>query len=136
MLMIAAATCNIIVLVVNDTIAGKKYVWILPLSFLWYIIRNMKKIWFYILFLIVSLALNVIIAMFVPPVWAMCDCAYNSIKEFLILIGSPIVSLAFALFVHRRINKGTAYTDSFLLGIVASSLVMAAIGIANMIIFA
>ncbi len=79
----------------------------------------MKKILLYILFIIVSLFVNALIAFFVLPTWAICDCLYNDVKNIIILVGPIVTAVAIIYLTHRQTKEGMniykAFTKSLLL---------------------
>jgi hypothetical protein len=88
----------------------------------------MKRISLYFVGLILATSVLGFVAMFVPPVWAMCECTYNEIKSFLIFPGSLIAGLIVTLVTYLYVKRGGLYWKSFFRVLLYSILIFSVLG--------
>lgn len=85
----------------------------------------MSKHFLYAIYFIVSILFNFASAMFLPPVWAMCDCAYNTMKGMSMFPGSLFIAIAIVFSINQLTERGNSYTKSFLLSFFGISFLFA-----------
>ena len=88
----------------------------------------MKKHLRYIIGLTIATIVLGAVAMFVPPVWAMCICTYNEIKGFLVFPGSLFAGLIVILLTYLRVEKGKSYRKTFLISLACFVLFFGVLG--------
>ncbi len=74
----------------------------------------MKKILTYSSYFIFGTLVNALIAVFILPISAMCDCLYNDIKVFMIFPGSIIAGALIIFLVNMRERSGVSRNKAFL----------------------
>lgn len=78
----------------------------------------MKSILKYAAGLVIATVILGVVALFVPPVWAMCKCTYNVIKTFLVFPGSFVAGLIVVFLAYLSVKKGHSYRKSFLISLI------------------
>ncbi len=80
-----------------------------------------------------SVIITSAIAYFVPPSWAMCECLYNTVKQFLIAPGSLIAGAATLYYSISTIEKGISRKKAATMAILYVSSIYIILSIANAI---
>lgn len=76
-----------------------------------------KKISQYIIGYLIALVVLGFVAMFVPPVWAGCECTYNEVKGFLVFPASAIAALIIVGIAYIGVRLQANFWKSFVVGL-------------------
>jgi hypothetical protein len=68
------------------------------------------------------------VAMFVPPIWAMCLCTYNTVKSFLVFPGSLIGALIVLSLTHIAVHKGKGLRKAFFVNLLVVVFIFSLMG--------
>ena len=90
-----------------------------------------KQLFLYFAFFGIAVVVTGLIAIFVLPVWAVCDCPYNTIKNGLTFPGSLVAGGVVILLTHLRIKKGFSARKSFIRNLSYVALVYVALSLIN-----
>ena len=88
----------------------------------------MKRFFLNITGLIIATIVLGVIAMFVPPVWVICECTYNEIKDFLVFPGSLFAGLIVIALTYFYVEKGHSYWKTFFTSLLFLALIFSVLG--------
>jgi cytochrome bd-type quinol oxidase subunit 2 len=88
----------------------------------------MKAFLKYLVSLIIATVVLGAVAVFVPPVWAACNCTYNEIKSFLVFPSPLVAGLVVVSLTYLGVKKGHSHRKVFLVILTAFVLIFAALG--------
>lgn len=77
-----------------------------------------KESYIYVVLFIASLLFSIPVSIFIPPIWAMCDCALNYIRTGLMILDPLIIGALILFFIKKRVHDGKSYIASFFIGLI------------------
>ncbi len=81
------------------------------------------KQYLYLFYFLITLSINTLIILFIPPTWIACDCFYNNLKTYGYEFLPLLLAITTLVYINRKTKRKESGIKLFLLLLLISVLI-------------